>query len=284
MKKTLYLLAILITMISITMSSCKKDSKENDAQDLTSVEESTIASETYFETFTDLSTLSAENDGLFGVSGSGFEIKNVAAAIGNSCAIIGISPQNNTWPKTLTVDFGDGCTYENVTRKGKVIAVFTDRFKNPQAKITVTFDNFYVNNHKIEGTKVITNKGKNEAGNYNFTVEVSKLKISTTGKAFSLSSLNNIEWKEGSETRTPGDDVFSITGTAEGTNSKGKAFSITIVKPLIKKVACKFIVAGSSAITSDSGTTYTLDFGSGQCDDKATVTVAGETKEITLHK
>ena len=284
MKKTLYSLLIILGIAAISISSCKKDSQTSDNQDLTSVEESAVASETFTDAFADLSSLSAESDVLFSTSESGFQTMSAPAALSTSCAVITISPQGNVWPKTITMDFGTGCTYENVTRKGKIIAVFTDRFKNAGAKITVTFDNFYVYDHKIEGTKIITNNGKNARGYYNYTVEVSKSKISTAGKTVSFSSLNTIEWKAGSETRTPGDDVFSVTGSSKGTNSKGKDFSINIVKPLIKEVACHFIVSGSTDIKSDNHATKTLDYGSGNCDNKATITVEGVDKEITLRK
>ena len=284
MKRYFYSLLVMLSIISITISSCKKDSQDNDTKDLTSVEESAVAGETFSESFTDVSTLSVENDGLFMGTESGFQVMGIPEAFSNSCAVVTILPKDNTWPKTLTVNFGEGCTVENITRKGKIIAVFSDRFKNPGAKITVTFENFYVNDHKIEGTKIITNKGKNEAGNLYFTVEVSKSKITTTGKVFSFSSLNTIEWKEGFASRTHMDDVFSITGSASGTNSKGKEFTITIVKPFIKKVACRFIISGSADIKSGTLPIRTLDYGNGDCDNKATVTVLGVVKEITLRK
>jgi hypothetical protein len=148
----------------------------------------------------------------------------------------------------------------------------------------VTFNNFYVNDHQIEGTTVITNNGKNAAGNFNYTVEISKSKISSAGKEFSFLSVNSIEWVEGSATRTSGDDVFSITGTSSGINSKSREFSITIVKPLIKKLACRFIVAGIANVKSGTRPVKTLDYGLGDCDNKATITVLDETKEITLCK
>jgi hypothetical protein len=284
MKRIFYSLVVMLGIISITISSCKKESQVTDDQDLTSVEESAIAGENLSDLFTDMSSLSSENDGLFSTSGSDFQIKDVADAMSNSCGEVSISPLTNTWPKTMTIDFGDGCTEENMTRKGKIIAVFTDRFKNTGAKVTVTFENFQVNEHKIEGTKIIRNNGKNAAGNFNYTIEVSKSKISSSDKAISFSSVNNIEWVEGSATRTPADDIFSITGTASGTNSKGNEFSLSIVKPLIKKVSCRFIVAGSADIKTGTRPTRTIDYGSGDCDNKASVSVENVTREITLRK
>jgi hypothetical protein len=281
MKRLLYSLLIMLGIITISISACKKQNLDAEIQDLTSVDESVVAAETISDTFTDLSSLSAENDGLFSVSSNGFQIMNVGEVISTSCVEVNIT---STWPKTMTINFGDGCMVENVTRKGKVIAVFTDRLKNAGAKVTVTFENFTVNGHKVEGTKIITNNGQNAAGKLNFTVQVSELKISSADKVFKFSSQNNIEWVEGAGTIVASDDIFSITGSATATNSKGKEISITIVKPLIKKVACKFIVAGSTEIKSGSTAMWAVDYGAGDCDSKAILTVLGESKEITLGK
>ena len=209
---------------------------------------------------------------------------DVPDAISDACGQVSISPMTNTWPKTLTIDFAAGCTADNITRKGKIIAVFTDRFQNPGAKVSVSFENFFINDHHIEGTKTIVNNGKNAAGHFNYTIEVSKSKISAADKVISFSSVNHIEWVEGAGTRAIADDIFSITGSASGTNSKGIEYSLLIVKPLIKKVACRFIVAGSADITSGTRPKHTLDYGAGDCDNKATMAVSGISKEITLRK
>ena len=91
-------MGVMVAIFSITLSSCKKESQDTEMQDLTSVEESAVASETYFDTFADISSLSTENDGLFSTSGSAFQIMDASSAISTSCAIISISPQNGTWP------------------------------------------------------------------------------------------------------------------------------------------------------------------------------------------
>lgn len=71
----------MVANILITLSSCKKENQDTEIQDLTSVEESAVASETYFDTFADISSLSAENDGLFNTSGSAIQIMGASAAI-----------------------------------------------------------------------------------------------------------------------------------------------------------------------------------------------------------
>jgi len=53
--------------------------------------------------------------------------------------------------KNIIVDFGAGCISSNgITRKGKVLLSYSDRFILPGSKAITTFDNYYVNGNKIE--------------------------------------------------------------------------------------------------------------------------------------
>ena len=81
------------------------------------------------------------------------------------------------------------------------------------------------------------------------------------------------------------DDVFTITGSASGTNSKGNAFTILITKPFIRQLACRFIVSGTVQTTESTRKfTRVLDYGDEKCDALATITINGVSKPITLRK
>lgn len=283
MKKLIYHGLIMLGIVTLTFSACKKNEQISDDEDITSVEESAQADEVFSDTFTDISSLSTESIVSFSTSQNQVS-SSTTATLSTTCAIITVSPQGNVWPKTVTFDFGTGCTLNDITRKGKIIAVFTDRFQNTGAKITVTFDNYYVNDTKIEGEKIITNNGRNTAGNYTFTLNVAKSRISSTRGIFTCNSTKVFEWIKGDDTVLGFDDQFSITGTATGTNSKGKNFSLTITKPVIKKIECRFLVSGTIEIKTGDRPARVLDYGNGDCDAKATVTVNGVTKTISLRK
>ena len=87
------------------------------------------------------------------------------------------------------------------------------------------------------------------------------------------------------------DDVFQVEGTANGHSKNGNllvAWESTITKPLIKEFTCRWITKGrvkiirASSNTAASGIGY-LDFGTGNCDNQATVTINGVSHQITLH-
>ena len=83
--------------------------------------------------------------------------------LSDSCPTVTIDhPSDAVWPKTITIDFGNGCAglYNN-TRSGKIIIVVTGPRLATGSKKTVTLDNYYFNGIKVEGTKVHENMGTN---------------------------------------------------------------------------------------------------------------------------
>ena len=63
----------------------------------------------------------------------------------------------------------------------------------------------------------------------------------------------------------------------------GTERTVTVVKPLKRKMACRFLVSGSVEIQKNEKT-ITLDYGDGTCDDLATITNGDLTREIHLIK
>ncbi|MGB4774631.1 MAG: hypothetical protein WBP45_05635 [Daejeonella sp.] len=285
MKKIFYPVFIMLGIITLTFSACKKDKTAVDDQDISYVQENAQADETLTDLFTVISGLSSVNPDLSDVEATKVQSDSkVNIDPSNDCApTITITSHVNPWPRTVTFDFGDGCVNNGVTRKGKIIASFTKPFKDNGSQITITFNGFSVNNAKIEGTKTITNNGKNAAGNYTFSVLASKININSNGASVSWNSNKTIEWLQGESTQLPEDDIFSITGTASGTGAKGREFTVTITKPLIKNVACPFLIGGVLEVKSGEFV-RTLDYGSDDCDAKAIISIKGTSKEIILKK
>ena len=86
----------------------------------------------------------------------------------------------------------------------------------------------------------------------------------------------------------PLDDVFSIKGETNGTVKRDSVFYQWAARtladnPLIKKWTCRWIVKGKVAIRRSNSDVAILDYGTGNCDNKATITVNGAVYEITLH-
>lgn len=279
-----------IILLMMIISSCKKNETiAVNETDRTTLMENVQVDEMVTDNFTEIIGLSLFDLSLFESSNpqisngiSVIEDNLNGAAVG--CKTISVSPSGNVFPRTVTIDFGQGCTEGGKTRKGKMISVFTGKLKDVGSTVSTTYENFYVNDDRIEGTKTIVNNGPNANGKVSFTVTVNHTRNFTGGGSATHSSVKTFTWLEGYSSNLPLDDIFAITGADSGSDSNGKTFSTTTIKPLIKKVACPFIVAGKLQINKSGRPTQVIDYGDGTCDAKATVTVNGETKEISLKK
>src|SRR6516162_5679810 len=86
--------------------------------------------------------------------------RSVETAFGvNGCAVYTVSPNDNTtFPKTITVDFGSGCTDAvGVTRKGKITYIFSGKLINPGTTVSASFTNYSISGYQLQGTYSITN-------------------------------------------------------------------------------------------------------------------------------
>lgn len=293
MKKNLYTYFTVACLAALTfVSSCKK-TEEISTTDTDTVIESAQGDETVTDTFNDLFLISSQDVSLFEApvnnsTGIATDANTSSSWLipNTTCRTVTVSPSGNVFPKSVTIDYGTGCDDGGKLKKGKIIAVFSGRFKQAGTTINISFDNFYINGDKIEGTKSIVNNGPNTAENYSFTVTINHTRIRTTSgtsNTSTLTAVKTITWIENSNT-SPTDDEFSMSGSLSATSAGGKTYSYTTLEPLVKKVACLYISSGKLLINITGRPQLTLDYGTGTCDNKATLSANGKTKEITLRK
>ena len=283
MKTKIYFFSAILLFGFFFLSSCKKDEIESDT---TSSEDNSLAENMFEDVFKVVDETLKSND----LDGNKSYIYNHNYG---DCGIVTIEPAGRgVFPKTITIDFGDtNCVgNDGVSRRGKIITTITDYYRNAGCVITTTLDNYYVNEYKVEGTKTVTNEGRNEADHLYYTIEVSNASItSPEGEEITWQSNRTREWIEGEETTvlTDGlagilDDVYLITGSSSGVNRFGKSYNITITKALRVEADCFWISEGTKEITPEGKKTRTIDYGDGTCDFNATVTIDGKTYNIIL--
>jgi hypothetical protein len=277
MQKIKLLLPLISGIIILGFSSCKKNN--------------TIASE--IETTFDLTGKQAISESLtddannlldettetLGLSG------NKAPIIDNgtlSCATVTVSP--GAFPKTITLDFGTGCTNpnSNIERSGIVHIVLSDSFRLTGSTAIMTFDNYYVNGYKKEGTITWTNTSTATVRSWSRQVVNGKI-TAPDGRFWFHNGLKQITQVAGNNTpRILLDDAFSITGSSVITNSLGDTRTATIEIPLHKRVDCDHVDEGSIRFQGPNHFA-TLDFGNGICDAIATISINNyQPRTITL--
>ncbi|WP_336515765.1 hypothetical protein [Pollutibacter soli] len=199
------------------------------------------------------------------------------------CATVSATPLAiNEFPKTVTVDFGSGCTAANgFVRKGKVIYVISKKFVNAGAQIVMTFENYRVNDHKLEGVYTITNNGS--IAGLNITTKLVGGKITYPDGAW-YTKESEVTWVQSAGVSTPlnfTDDEYGLTGSGTITSSTGNTLTAESNGILLRKFTCYNFVSGKLNLNFNN-VPGVLDYGSGTCDKSATLTVGNKEYTVTL--
>jgi len=281
MKTTHFLpAALFILAISLfSLSSCTKDeTNDNTKQEASTVDKNSSMAE---KTFKDLGKITdqAMSDGQ-GMMKSGQTFKQSA----NTCMTLTLDL--SSIPYVLTIDFGTtNCLCEDGHyRRGKIYVSYTPGIGDSATILSTTLEDYFDNDNQILGTRTVTYNGHNAAGHANWdeTVDGSII-LANNGGTITYQSAHHFEQLEGENTPFIVDDnVFAITGYAAGTTVFGQAFSNVITTALIYKPICTYFVSGVIEITPAGEPVRVLDFGNGECDNLATVTVNGYTINLIL--
>jgi hypothetical protein len=269
MKKSILLLSALFVGI-IAFNACKKSDDTDANNDDIAAAESLATNEDFSEEIDFAADIAIEERGG-----------------GGACPVVTLAQPWGNWPNTITIDYGtDGCAGPNGDHilKGKIIITQTgDRF-TAGAERSKTFENFYIDDVKVEGTKSWTNHGTDAGGDWSFTKTATMTLTYPDDASTSWNHTHTSTLIEGGATPTHWDNVWSTTGNSTGVNSNGVAYSATITEPLIKKATCRWISEGVIEFVRD-GNTSTLDFGDGTCDRFGTLTTAnGDSFSIRLRR
>ncbi len=280
MKPNKLLLAMAITSCIIAFTSCKKTADTSREEIATTVELSSdqAVSDNLTEDANDIYMEAATEANLTGETAGTPNI-----TMGNiRCATVTVTPLVG-FPKNIVIDFGTGCTSPfGVTRKGKIKITLSDSLRKFGSSSVITFDGYFVNGFKKEGTITWTNNSNGAIKGWQRKVENGK--ITAPGGRFWLhTALKNVVQTAGYTTpRNLPDDVFSITGSSSVTNANRITRTSTILTALEKKTNCGNITKGTISMQGPNHTAV-LDFGNGDCDNLATITVNGGTpKQIFL--
>lgn len=205
----------------------------------------------------------------------------------------------------VTIDYGTGCEEDGLLLAGKIITTFSEENGTVLLdKVTEEFKDFSITYEYCEevdanGDCVATTM-KKETVTMNGTVVYTSNEANTTNdSSFTFEENLTLEFSDGetitsksnySETET--DDSLTITEGKGMYTGKNFEYTYEIFKPVVYKYSCDTdVFMPVSGIEKDSykgldanGQTeqfdYEIDYGKGECDNKATVTENGVTKEI----
>ncbi len=263
------LLTAVITLVSVT--ACKKDNA-NPATD-PAVESATQAlrSQQLIATSFGIALRgAAEADG-FASNGAD-----------DRCGSLTISPLDpNAFPKVITVDFGTGCTDNDGKFKSGKVTLSFGKIWEPGSEVSLLYDNYTEDGAKLSGTFTLQNQSTPDAAIV--TILAQNIKAAdANGNTLDYDAVQTFTQIAGHGTPLNGnDDVFNITGSIQTVLTNGQTVDWTIQTPLVKANNCFWVSAGTGVLDIN-GLPVAVDYGDGTCDNKATITVNGQTYQITL--
>jgi len=280
MKTKMKILGVIaVAAIGLMLDSCKKDEvgttpvpKPNPQTAIKSASDNAIAESVFGSIFKQ-----ADN-----------AARNVNSKdLNTGCPTITINP-GLSFPMTITIDFGTSCTgNDGRIRSGKIIGVLSAPYIDSASVLTITPDSYHeiINgtDYAVQGTEVITNLGHNQLGHPVFSAVTTNGVLTFSSGSIYWASTRQNEWIQGYDTWfNVLDDIYLVTGSANGTNSNGETFQIDITAPLKVDLTCPYIESGTLAITTQANPVITVDYGNGACDNIVVVTCYGYTFTIYM--
>ena len=277
----------------VLLASCKKDGTTSESKETTAAnlsDSSTAADNAYYDVLNNAFVGFADNSSVWNASAQtgktttfSTQVEGITTHIG--CAIYTIDDTiPGEYPKTLTLDFGTGCTSaDGILRKGKITYLFSDPLLVPGATATVTFNSYVVNGFGVEGTYTITNNSSELAGII-FNTQVTNGIITYPGGTNYHYSHNRTYTMTAGVT-TPfdiSDDVYAVSGNSSFSTPNGSSLVCNITTPLVRAVSCHNVSSGVISFVYNQVVNGSVDFGDGTCDNQAVLTVGAMQRTITL--
>ena len=187
---------------------------------------------------------------------------------------------------TLIVNFDASNADDNTNiRSGKIISVYTARYRDSLSVITTTFDDYHVNYILVQGERIVTNQGRNNKGNMWFTIKVNNASIDNGIINWESSRVR--EWGSGQNTYfDTSDDRYMITGNASGNSANGNSFTVEITDSLEVDLGCLptcVIKSGKAKISPNGYSDRIINYGDSICDCNFDVSISGTTYPILVN-
>jgi hypothetical protein len=289
-------LSYLAVAFFLFLASCADDKNDFSSNDSSNVENE-ASTDSYFEDADDMSTVAVWSDnatagGREATNGKQITVSDTrfaCATVTLTPAVVGSEPSN---PKgTIIIDFGTGCKDAGgIVRKGKILITYAGLRYAVGATRSITFDGYFVNEVKIEGTRNVTNVTGSTIDSPKFKIEVIGGKATWADGTSATREVRVVrEWKRGTN---PSQDLWNVTQldgsdfAASGSNRNGKTYQMNITKTLVYKRECAsgkvFIaVQGTKELVTEKRK-ITIDYGTGTCDKLITITLNGESREVEV--
>ena len=200
------------------------------------------------------------------------------------CASVVVDKENNT--KTIT--FSNECEGKRgQTRSGTMIVTYSEIQGEIGSFREVSYDDFYLNGVKIEGTRRTEILSTDENGSKTMRTRLNDGKMIYQDGTFKTKSAEMTRYIHVENNKK---QYTTLIGSKSGVSTEGVSFSIEITTPIKFVYDCfgegqkkrgKVPVQGIK-VTNDGSQIITTDFGDGTCDTLVEITKDGEVETVDL--
>jgi hypothetical protein len=263
--------AILLLSAALIFNGCKKDDPAD--TETTTATDNSICENEFMRLLPTVNSIAIDESGVHR-NGTGHHVLN-------TCPLVSVPDSLLQYPRHMYIDYGAGCTdpVDGKVRKGQIICMLDRPWDSLGAVITITFDTFYVGAIHFEGTTTLTRTGP--ASFHKSVVQGKCSKGGATPWDILFDAERDITFTSGANVSTD-PQVVTISGTNHGTDRNGKTWTANITTPVVRDLGCTWITKGVVVISPEGKADRTVDFGDGTCNNKATITIEGNTFEFTM--
>ena len=225
----------------------------------------------------DLETLSARelalgyhiiDDALREIHNAALSNSNICDQAGNaplnSCLQGAIFNSNGSFPKTLTLDYGqeNNVCDDGLSRYGVIRARFTGKYLETGTVVDISFQDYRREGYSLSADVSLECLGPNSDGTYRFSWTVTEANITGINTDFDWEGEHIRFWTAGNNGDGEfSDDAFRISGIATGRNSRGNTFTNEITSNYLSDPDCHWFTKGRSQLAIPNLELRTLNFG-----------------------
>jgi len=279
MKKTGFSSFILVSGLLIIISCARKDSSPAEVEELVQQTEKDAVFETVLNKADD-----QINREITKLENLNYTTNTGKSDVAECEALVTVvAPANAKFPKTITLDFGTGCTDpEGNFRAGKIVVHITGSYWSKGTERHADLVDYRFNDLKISGERLVINKGLNEDGYVVFELKNTEMIGNTNGELLVERKLERKRiCNRGTNLFSYEDNEVWLTGRSL-IKKNGKEVVQEITTPLYRKISCQHFQSGVITTYVKNEKVSDLNYGDGECDDKAVWSNGTITKEITL--
>lgn len=289
MKTAIWKIGITLFIGAAILSSCNKDKSTTPSQNpANQTDTSTTQDKSAAVSEKSLDDVNNQIDNVASANAflrDGSQQASDLSAVLSPCASLTIDTSSVPWVVTLNFGTENCLCPDGKYRRGEIIAHLEGPFWAPGNTTTVELVNYYVNDYHVTGTRTITHELNGSDQHPTALITLTNGSVTSPDNSWTVT-------RHGTRTREfiagyntfgdPTDNVYQVSFAWEGTNQFGLHVARSTTEPIVKAYSCDYPSSGVVETTLQNHPTRLLDYGNGNCDNLATVTVNGVTINITL--